>query len=416
MRKINYLALLVFAVLFFSCKKKNTDPIPIPPVSIPGVKNPPPVTSPGVTFYSDIEFVSFFTSYGLKNPAEISLTKTAIATGYNSVFGFAIPVSNQVKGFKWNAEDEQTEEWRPQGITGFKCGNKDYLLITWYSISPNEIAGIRNEHKGVRLALVDITDMNNIKYNYILLVQNINLSNNTLLYDQPQNPFVQRSTYIPVTMHAGGLAYFNGKIYIADTSLGLRVFDLNNFVAVKPDPTKNTIGKEDNGDLKAFDYGYILPQSGYYKMAGGNPFSCVSLGEGLIPSDKRLWTAQYQTSGTSASVLGFAINADGIITGPSTNVSPKDNSGSVMYGMQGVYRAGTTTYVSKTGNSNLSGSTARLAKYIDGTAAAVYYPWPHGAEDLHLDDNGLLWSLTEYEYSKYNKDNRCVFAVRLSDY
>jgi hypothetical protein len=57
-----------------------------------------------------------------------------------------------------------------------------------------------------------------------------------------------------------------------------------------------------------------------------------------------------------------------------------------------------------------------LAKYVDGASTATYYPWPHGAEDLHMDGGGLLWSMTEYEYSKYSKDARCVFAVRLADY
>lgn len=410
--KLHFL-LLIFIAVLFACKGKKNDPVP---GDSSAIKNPPPLSSPGVTYTSDIAFVSLFSSYGFKNPSQITLTRTAAAAGYNTVYGFAIPAAKQVKGFKWDEEDEKTQEWRPQGITGFKWGSNNYLLISWYSISPDEIASIKNEHKGVRLALVDITDMNNITYNYILLVQNISNSGNALLYDQPKNPFLQRSTYIPVTMHAGGLAYFNQKIYIADTSLGLRVFDLNNIIEAKADPTKNTIGKEDNNDLKAFGYNYLLPQSGYYKMTPGSPFSCVGLGEGLTPSDKRLWTAQYQTSGSLALVSGYAINAEGLVTGPATTVSPKDDQGSVMYGMQGVYRAGSNTYVSKTGNSSSSGSTARLAKYTDGAAAAVYYPWPHGAEDLHLDESGLLWSLTEYEYSKYNKDSRSVFAVRLADY
>ena len=39
------------------------------------------------------------------------------------------------------------------------------------------------------------------------------------------------------------------------------------------------------------------------------------------------------------------------------------------------------------------------------------------AEDLYLEPaTGYLWNLTEYETEKYGTDNRCVFAVRLSDY
>jgi hypothetical protein len=401
--------LLLFFFLLVGCKKSTE----------PSVKAPYPVVIAPVTgavsYTNESTFAQSFAGNGFKNPSQVILKRTAISAGYNTVYGFALPGANQVKGFKWDTEDEQTEEWRPQGITGFTWAGKTYLAITWYAISTDEIAGIRNEHKGVRLALVDITDMNNISYNYILLVQSVSNSNTSLLYDKPKNAFTQKGIYIPVTMHAGGLTYFNQKLYIADTSLGLRVFDLNQIIAATPDATKNTVGREDNGDLKAFNYDYILPQSGYYKITDGSPFSCVALGEGTL-GDPRLWTAQYQTSGNTAKVLGYPIAIDGTVSGSATVVSPKDATGGVMYGMQGVYRKGITTYVSKTGNASSGGSTARLAKYVDGAATAIYYPWPHGAEDLHLDNSGLLWSLTEFEYSKYNKDARCVFAVRLADY
>ncbi|MDF3078842.1 MAG: hypothetical protein K0S09_2731 [Sphingobacteriaceae bacterium] len=412
MRRFLLFLLLILAAS--ACKKRTSDA----PADNGGgtTTGDLPLNSSAATYFDESGFASSFASYGFKNPSQIVLKRSATASGYNSVYGFAVPASNQVKGFKWNDEDEKTQEWRPQGITGFSWAGKSYLLVSWYAISPNEITGVRNEHKGVRLALVDITDMNDISYNYILLVQNISNSGNTLLYDKPKNSFTQLSNFIPVTMHAGGLAYYNQKIYIVDTSLGLRVYDLNQLVAASADATKNTIGKDTDGSLKAFDYEYILPQSAYYKITNGSPFSCVSLGEGSTPSDKRLWTAQYQTSGGTAQVLGFPISSAGVVSAPAILVNPKDDKGSTMYGMQGVYRAGNKTYVSKTGNSSLNGSTARLAKYVDGANSATYFPWAHGAEDLHLDDNGLLWSLTEFEYSKYAKDNRCVFAVRLSDY
>lgn len=394
--------ILFFAILFIGCKK--TAPVVAPPA----------INT--VSYVSESAFAQSFVGNGFKNPSQVILKRTAVSAGYTTVYGFAVPTGNQVKGFKWDFEDERTEEWRPQGITGFTWAGKTYLAITWYAISPTDIVGIKNEHKGVRLAIVDISDMNNITYNYILLVQNISNSNTPLLYDKPKNTFTQKGNYIPVTMHAGGLTYFNQKLYIADTSLGLRVFDLNQIISATADPTNNAVGKEDNGDLKAFNYDYILPQSGYFKITDGSPFSCVALGEGATPSDLRLWTAQYQTTGSMAKVLGYPIAADGIVSGPATVVNPKDAAGGVMYGMQGVYRKGSLTYVSKTGNSSSNGSTARLAKYVDGASAATYYPWPHGAEDLHLDTDGLLWSMTEYEYSKYKNDARCVFAVRLAEY
>lgn len=418
MKKTIYLAASVFMILFASCTKKDDAS-----VKYPGLKS---VNAAGsglntlatsaVTYTDESSFVTSLSAYGFKNPSQVDLNRMGTTSGYNTGYGFNIPAANQVKGFKWNAGDEETTDWRPQGITGFAWGAKNYLLVSWYAIGPDDIAGVNNKYKGVRLALVDITDMTKITYRLILLVQNKANSTNAALYDQPADAFTQGDLFIPVTMHAGGLAYYNQKIYIADTGLGLRVFDLNKLIPAEPDASKTTIGKDSNGELKAFDYTYILPQTGYYKITNAKPFSFVSLGEGATSADKRLWTGQYQTTGTVAQVFGFPVSTAGQVSGPPTIIDPKDDTGLVMLGMQGVYRAGTKTFMTKTGNSSYEGSTARFVRYVDGAAAGTRYRWPHGAEALYLDSAGLLWNLTEFETSKYGQDNRCVFAVRLSDY
>ena len=174
---------LLALLMMVGCKKSKA-----PEPEGPSVVNPPVINT--VSYTNENAFAQFFAGNGFKNPTQLVLKKVALSAGYTTVYGFAVPPANQVKGFKWDVEDEQTEEWRPQGITGFKWAGKTYLAITWYAISPTEIPGIRNEHKGVRLAIVDISDMNNITYNYILLVQNISNSNTSLLYDKPKNAFI----------------------------------------------------------------------------------------------------------------------------------------------------------------------------------------------------------------------------------
>lgn len=406
---------LLFTII--ACKKgesgsKNVTPVITPPIIIPPQ---PTLTNNDVKFTSEVNFANSFSSYGFKNPNSVTLDRIANTAGYNSVYGFTIPTANQVKGFKWNTEDTETTDWRPQGVTGFTWGSKKYLIVTWYGLSPNERAGVKNEHKGSKIALVDITDMNNISYTFILLAQNITNNNDNLLYDKPKNTFTQLGSFIPVTMHAGGVTYFNQKIYIADTSMGMRIFDLNNIIPVKADATQQTIGKEANGDLKAFDFAYILPQSGYYRMAKGSPFSCVGLGEGATPDQKVIYTGQYKTSGSISQVYGFPINANGELFDHESIVDVRDDLGSTLYGVQGVYRANKKLFLSVTGKASVNSSTARLVRYNVGDSKATFYPWPRGAEDLHADGD-LLWSLTEFETIQYNKDNRCVFAVRMSDY
>lgn len=418
-----YCIAAIAAITLHACAK-HTEPVSAEDSpSNTGIQTPTEnalATNVTVTYTDESSFVSSLSSYGYKNPSQLALNRVGVSTGYTSVYGFNIPSANQVKGFKWNSGDQQTIEWRPQGITGFTWSGRNFLLVTWYAIAPTDIDGVNNQHKGVRVSLVDITSMSNITYRHILLVQNKANMSNSALY-KASNPYVQLDSYAPVTIHAGGIACYAGKVYVADTRLGIRVFDLTKFIDVAADDTGNRIGKESDGSLKAFGYGYILPQSGYYKITNASPFSCIELGQGATASDKMLWTGQYIESGSTAvpKVYGFHLNASGqIVTSPQPQViTPIDNDKTNVNGIQGVYRAGTKTFMATTGNSSYEGSTARLVRYNDGATAGVRYRWPHGAEDLYLEPaTGYLWNLTEYETQKYGVDNRCVFAVRLSDY
>ncbi|RAJ88052.1 hypothetical protein CLV59_101817 [Chitinophaga dinghuensis] len=406
---------ILLAATLMSCSRKETADI--------GKGNP--AVTPGteantVTYTDESAFVSSLSSYGYKTPDQLNLNRVASTSGYNTVYGFNIPAANQVTGFKWNDGDEATNEWRPQGITGFTMAGRKFLLVTWYGVDPGTIAGVANQHKGVRVSLVDITNMNSITYRHILLVQSKGNMTNSALY-KSSNTYNQLDAFCPVTIHAGGVACFAGKIYVADTNLGIRVFDLSKFISAAGDSAETSCGKVSNGDLKAFNYAYILPQTGYYKITNAKPFSAIELGEGATAADKYLWTCQYITSTETATpqVFGFPLNAAGTITTATQPVviTPIDNTNGNVYNMQGVFRAGTKTFMTTTGNSSYEGSTARLVRFADGATAGVRYRWPHGAEDLYRDEaTGYLWNLTEYETSKYGQDNRVVFAVRLSDY
>jgi len=411
----SFIMIPIAAMAWCSCSKQSTDQA-VTSAQTPVVKT---TLASTISFTDESSFVNTLSSYGFKTPDLLGLNRVASTSGYTSVYGFNIPAANQVTGFKWNSGDEGTTEWRPQGIAGFQWAGRKFLVVTWYGVGPDDIAGVNNQHKGVRIALADITSMSNITYRLVLLVQNKANMSNASLY-KASNPYTQLGSFCPVTIHAGGVAAYAGKLYVADTKLGMRVFDLTNFIPVDGDATETRIGMETNGDLKAFNYGYILPESGYYKITGASPFSCIELGQGATASDKFLWTGQYITSDETATptVYGFGVNTSGVVsTAQPQVIVPIDNTSGNVYGMQGVYRSGTKTFMTITGTSSYEGSTARLVRYNDGTTAGSRYRWPHGAEDLYFDSTtGYLWNLTEYETQKYGEDNRCVFAVRLSDY
>ncbi|WP_257669330.1 hypothetical protein [Parapedobacter tibetensis] len=370
-----------------------------------------PAPDVSVAYTDESNFVSSLSSYGFQTPTQVNLNRVGTTSGYNAVYGFNIPANRQAAGFKWNKGDQDTEEWRPQGITGFQWGGKRFLLVTWYGRESYA-------HKGVRISLVDITNMNNITYRHLLLVQDINNG-----FYNGSDGYQQLGDFAPVRVHAGGVAYYNQKIYVASTSLGIRVFDLNKIIPASGDATKNRIGRNTDGTLQAFDYRYIVPQTGYYRIRNASPFSCIAVGDGPGSGDG-LWTGQYITTSTGGTpkVFGFPLNASGqIASSPSPEmVAPKDNetgNNGPVYNIQGVYRKATTTFMAVTGKSQYEGSTARLVRYTDGDNAGYRWRWPHGAEDLYLEKStGYLWNLTEYETSQYGRENRCVFAVRLSDY
>ncbi|MCP4712175.1 MAG: hypothetical protein GY869_26425, partial [Planctomycetes bacterium] len=124
------------------------------------------------------------------------------ATRVTSVSG----VAHVQSGFKWNSGDEATNDWLPQGLTGLQrtdSNNKTYkfMVVSWYN---------KTGTKGVRLSFVDTVNPRN--YRHVLLVM-------------PDG----HGQIIPLKkQHAGGIATIVNKIYVADTSFGIREFDLEN--------------------------------------------------------------------------------------------------------------------------------------------------------------------------------------------
>ncbi|WBX97382.1 hypothetical protein [Chryseobacterium gambrini] len=352
--------------------------------------------------------------FSFLNPSQIDKNRQAIGgSAYTEVYGFNIPEENRVRGIRWNTDDETTSLWRPQGISGFTKDGVRYLLVSWY-------AKDEAEFKGSRITLIDISPSSStyLTYRHILLVQP----------DIPAGTtgYSQYGSYAPLNVHAGGIAYFKGKIYLSSTNLGVRVFDLNKIIEVSTgDSTNDKCGKDSNGKLFAFNYRYILPQTGYQKINNANPFSTIQVND----EGTQFWTGQYYSGSADASIVpkvfGFPVDTNGRLqnTGIVT-VTPKNSlfTDNHAHGIQGVFRKGNRTWLSCTGSpSNSYGSNARLARYTDGADDTVRFRWPYGAESLYYESQyNYLWSLTEYEPNAGAQNgsqvNRCIFAVDFSKY
>jgi hypothetical protein len=363
----------------------------------------------------------------------------------NQSLGFNIPSKHNPEGFSWNAEDNETHVWYPQGIAGTEHAYPDSyigarrraLVVSWYGKDSYS-------HKGVRLSFVDYSSL---KYRHILLVQNseycdannannqpyvLNLNENryqpALFYLPPAestryttNPL---RTFAPIPIHAGGIAWYKNFIYVVDSWMGIRVFDTTRIFKAEPDHQKNQCGRISAKDY-AFDYRYIMPQIGFYKTTGTAPNSFISVGNG--EGKPCLWMGQYLQKGTPQ-LFRLMLKDDGLINTaiPIMPKTPKDEGGSVVYGMQGAYRGDYKTWLSVTGRNCYENSSARLITQ-DGASnwdapSGCRWRWPLGAESLYLEKSRTpqkLWCLTEYPEG-HNHDcgpaTRVVFGVDFSTY
>jgi len=417
MRNKIWMFFLAAGVLLAGCTESTVDPATEKPVTTAVANGDVSVnavaTGITVTYKNTNSYIS--SGFSFINPTQVNKNREATGgSGYTEVYGFNVPEENRARGIRWNADDETTDLWRPQGISGFTRNGVRYLLITWYA---------RNgaAFKGSRITLMDISPSSStyLMYRHILLVQPTVPSS--------VSDYTQYGAYAPLAVHAGGVAYKNDTLYVASTNLGIRVFDLNKIIEVTTgDDTDTKCGKAANGTLYAFNYRYILPQVGYYDINGGaDPFSSIQLNA----EGNELWTAQYYAGSAAASVVpkiyGFPINGNGeLLNSGIAYIVPKNSlfTSDHAHGMQGIFRKGNRTWLSCSGSPSESyGSTARLARYTDGDDNTVRYRWPYGAEALYYEAQyDYLWSLTEFEpnggAANGSKVNRCIFAVLFSNY
>jgi len=173
--------------------------------------------------------------------------------------------------FQWASDDESVTTWVPQGVTGSAdatatgvIAGKRVVMISWYYTPP---AGSTYE-KGVRVAIVDVTDPKAPTYRFALLVE--------------PTGTVAAPDFLPVNIHAGGLVWYQDLLYVVETGKGFRVFDMSRAMTVVTDVDQ--IGCT-GGTCRAGLYKYAIPQIGAYASSSTcSPiFSYVSLDRTTTP-------------------------------------------------------------------------------------------------------------------------------------
>lgn len=308
-------------------------------------------------------------------------------------------VVNMFTAFCWSDagdgenDDFNSGEWKPQGIAGSGesglDGNstwegvppgKSLLAVTWYRDG--------GDH-ATRLSLLDLTTFP-VTYRHLDLFAACDIT----------SPCPLDGGFKPLTgSHVGGVAWAGRYLYVADTSLGFRVFDLT----------------------KIFDYGtespnrFVLPEVVRYTQTDQCPspidgvpttepcaltFSFASVASGL---PRRLVSGEFADNGghhEGARIVSWPLNADGTIA-TGDRAAQKDDliGGTDLIEFQGVAVAGALGEKLVLSSSYGNGSDGKRHAFASRAPASpsTTIAWPTGVEDLYVSEQrNQLWTLTEF--------------------
>jgi hypothetical protein len=300
-------------------------------------------------------------------------------------------VGNVANGYRWAPGDDAVTTWYPQGITTSadatddgKWGANRIQLVSWYGKGARAAAG-------VRISFVQANRLRGARYRHVLLVEP---------YRHPDGT----ADFRAVRMHAGGIAWYGSYLYVADTSHGLRVFDVRRMLQTTSS-ARDIVGSAGGGKYAAAAYKYVLPQVSAYQQPGGSDlvFSFVSVDRGSSPQS--LLTGEYRQGKPGGRLVrwpldapsdrlagGADVHANGAYVMPQTNV-------------QGALSAAGRLFLSASAGAKGNGT---LTSDVPGQPSRAY-AWGYGAEDLTYSPlSGRIYSLTEHP------NRRAVYAVPAS--
>ncbi|MET9437763.1 hypothetical protein [Streptomyces sp. NPDC006551] len=284
-------------------------------------------------------------------------------------------------GFAWGTDaDRNGRSWMPQGVTtsydayGADHRNADpegagrkWLLVSWYLGKPARDA---------RVTFVDITNMDDIRYRHVKLVE----------------PYRRggRTVYRPVTSHTGGLAWYRNKLFVPDTQRGLRMFAMDQLMRHTWNGGRSTT--------------YLLPQSAAYDNSGtGLTYSAVSLDRTNGESEISLVVNEFHRKNdpdprprgddrTPRVVRWRLLPDSGWIESDAAAERVVVPDG---WSSQGAALVGGTCYLSQSRGDETPGSLRAFPR--GNPAPRDVRPLAIGCEDLSYDgQHDALWSLGEY--------------------
>lgn len=292
--------------------------------------------------------------------------------------------------FTWQPGDRDVAYWIPQGLTGSFDGvaagtiaGRRLLLVSWYYELASDPSSTVD--KGVRIAIVDVTDPAAIRYRFALLV----------------DPVIRdgRPDFAPVTVHSGGLAWFGDHLYVPDTARGLRVFDLRRVLAV--DTGADRLGYDAaSGSYFAHGYRYVIPQVDTYAAdtTCAPRFSYVAVDRTSSPPS--LVSGEYDATSFTGRLYRWPLDeATGRLA--HTDRGRVIADGAWFLGqthVQGAAMRGALAWLSSSAPAGGAGALYRTGVGTPSTTLG----WIDSPEDLAFDrGSDVLWSLSEAAGARY---------------
>lgn len=298
-----------------------------------------------------------------------------VVSGLNrSAEPMPVPGRAPVWGFGWNAQDNHSTHWWPQGISTSadaspdgRVGGREMLVVTWYS----HASAPRKE--GSRLTFVDLETL---RYRHVLVVR------------------VGNSGLEPLKIHAGGVVWAGDQLHLAGTARGIFTCHVDDIMRVEPSP-------------ETYDYRYVLPvrmtyRAGHDETVEKLRYSFLSLDRGATPP--QLVAGEYGVDGQSTRLARFPLDPTTCtLAGDENGVSQPLLLDEGIGHMQGAAVVGEEYYVTQ------SRGRHRLGHLWVGRPGAFRprrWALPPGPEDIsYWPAKDQLWSLCEYPRRRF------VFAM-----
>lgn len=309
-------------------------------------------------------------------------------------------------------------EWMPQGVTtvadaddGEVWDTRRPILVSWYDKR-------LGTEKGVRVSFLD---PDTGRYQHVLLAYPYTNSAGEASYEYLDTPQSGDNGGI----HAGGIAWYGNYLYVADTTRGVRVFDMRYIFDLETAGNGDTtdgdrVGR--HGDTYyGFGYRYVMPQvdawvndagpdndgDGECENSGAPKFSYVSVDRSATPH--QLVTGEYcraPADETDDDAYGRVAtwpldagsgrpqpDADGVWRASSAHRLPRPN-------IQGAVSHDGTWFLSRSRGEDDNGHFVEAAASGSptGTLSATATRWGGiGVEDLsYWPSQDAIWTVTEH--------------------